>query len=240
MKISAENILGNSFAISVSDPRARCIREVFSHYGMAEPKIYDGFRNCDLKSLFSGDKKRRRRYANAYNCSLSHAGVVKTAKCLDLPYVAIFEDDAYPCRDIRAKLDECLSDIPDDAGLVVLGWSRLIGKRIVRAGSFSEFSGKVFGSHAYVIFRQAYGKYLEYYHAHPKVAADMMFNVRPSPFKVYVADECLFIQHNFKTSNWGCVGYVYSETTKVRSDPNPPKDFDKIESIIDIRKFTQP
>ena len=202
--------------------------------------IYDGFRNCDLKPLFRGDEKHRQIYANAYNCSLSHAGVIKTAKCLDLPYVAIFEDDAYPCRDICMKLDEYLSNIPNDAGLIILGWSRLVGKRIGHNGIYSEFSGKIYGSHAYVIFKPAYDKYLEYYHKHPTVASDMMFNIKPSPFKVYIANECLFIQYNFQASNWGCVGYVYSETANVRSDPNPPKGFDKIESIIDIRKFTPP
>ena len=240
MKFSVKDILDNSFAVSVNPYRARCIREVFSYYGLPKPMIYNGFRNCDLKQLFNGDEKHRQRYANAYNCSLSHTGVIKMAKCLDLPYVAIFEDDAYPCRDIYKKLEEYSSNIPDDAGLVVLGWSRLVGKRISNNDVYSEFSGKVYGSHAYIIFKSAYDKYLEYYHKHPKVASDMMFNIKPSPFKVYIANKCLFIQYNFQRSNWGCIGYAYSETAKVKSDPNPPLGFDRIESIVDVREFTPP
>ena len=35
---------------------------------------------------------------------LSHISIVKIAKSLDIPFVAIFEDDAYPSDDIEEKL----------------------------------------------------------------------------------------------------------------------------------------
>ena len=41
--------------------------------------------------------------------------MVKTAKCLGLPYALVFEDDAYPCSGIAEKLQARLDDIPDDA-----------------------------------------------------------------------------------------------------------------------------
>lgn len=58
--------------------------------------------------MFKNDK-----YANIYsgalNCSLGHLAIIKMAKCLDLPFVVIFEDDAYPCIDIKTKLIKYLS-----------------------------------------------------------------------------------------------------------------------------------
>jgi GR25 family glycosyltransferase involved in LPS biosynthesis len=34
------------------------------------------------------------------------------AKALDLPFVVIFEDDAYPCDNVYTKLEEVLKYIP--------------------------------------------------------------------------------------------------------------------------------
>lgn len=41
-------------------------------------------------------------------------------------------------------------------------------------------------------------------------------------------------------SNWGCIGYVYSENARIKSDPNPPPGFDRIESIVDVRGLAPP
>ena len=54
---------------------------------------------------------------------MSHISVVKLAKMRNLPYVFIFEDDAYPCDDILNKSSKYFNNIPDDAGLCLFGWS---------------------------------------------------------------------------------------------------------------------
>ena len=43
------------------------------------------------------------------------------AKFLDWPFVCIFEDDAYPCKDCRQWLEDSLKDLPDDIECLVLG-----------------------------------------------------------------------------------------------------------------------
>ena len=48
------------------------------------PKIFPAFHNTDL--------------SGPYNCILSHVALIRMAKALDLPFITIFEDDAYPCK----------------------------------------------------------------------------------------------------------------------------------------------
>ena len=76
------------------------------------PHRFYGFKNPDIKS-------------GPYKCMMSHAALIKLAKSLNLPFICIFEDDAYPCNNIYDKLKLFLSDIPNDARLLILGWSKL-------------------------------------------------------------------------------------------------------------------
>ena len=48
------------------------------------------------------------------------------AKELGMSYVIVFEDDAYPCIGIKDKLKKYLSIVPDDANMVILGWSKCV------------------------------------------------------------------------------------------------------------------
>ncbi len=74
-----------------------------------------------LPKLFNGIVDKHKKPAE--NCRDSHLAVVKMAKKLDLPFVAVFEDDAYPCIDICNKLERYLRAVPYDAHLVLLGYS---------------------------------------------------------------------------------------------------------------------
>ena len=63
------------------------------------------------------------------NCAISHLEIVKLAKFNYLPFVVIFEDDAYPLIKLNTELKKYLSVIPADAGIVLFGWSGFsIGK----------------------------------------------------------------------------------------------------------------
>jgi hypothetical protein len=43
------------------------------------------------------------------------------AKTLHMPYVCIFEDDAYPCINALNRM-QSINDIPKECKLLLLGW----------------------------------------------------------------------------------------------------------------------
>ena len=47
------------------------------------------------------------------------------AKAMNLPFISIFEDDAYPCDKVEEKLKDALEHIPNDADCVVLGYNKV-------------------------------------------------------------------------------------------------------------------
>jgi len=94
---------------------------------------------------------------------LSHISVVKLAKMRNLPYVFIFEDDAYPCNNIMQNLSSTLNNIPDDAQCIMLGWSRKPIKTIATNDKFDKVVGEIHGSHAYIIMANGYDNYLNIY-----------------------------------------------------------------------------
>lgn len=57
------------------------------------------------------------------NCTKSHLNIIEYAKKNNLPFVAVFEDDAYPRINAEKYLNEYLYRIPKQAGMVILGWS---------------------------------------------------------------------------------------------------------------------
>ena len=54
MRFSIKDVFENSFVVSISPDRIKCMGQVFDHYGLARPRVYDGFRNNGLKPLFQG------------------------------------------------------------------------------------------------------------------------------------------------------------------------------------------
>ena len=48
-------------------------------------------------------------------CTKSHISAIEYAKRRKMPYVLIFEDDAYPCIDCFKHLDAYAKSIPNDA-----------------------------------------------------------------------------------------------------------------------------
>ena len=57
-----------------------------------------------MKSVYSGMTKNPK--YGALGCGVSHAALVKYADLLNLDFIAIFEDDAYPCDNIMDRLSE--------------------------------------------------------------------------------------------------------------------------------------
>ena len=101
MDILVDNLFSNAFVLSIDNSRIELIKKIFWYHQLKFPKVFNGYTNNGLDFLFYGyQPDKQRLYANAYNCSLGHTAIIKMAKCLDLPYVLVLEDDAYPCKDI--------------------------------------------------------------------------------------------------------------------------------------------
>lgn len=149
-QLSIDDCLNNSFVISTSLDDTTQFYNSFL-WAKSKPKMFNG-----CQPTFIGSE--------SYTRALRHLEVVKMAKCLNLPYVTIFEDCARPMKNLKNLLGEWFSfaEIPCDADILVLGNLTYIYeyqgclydikpidncKRIGEVGR----SG-VAGSHAYMVF----------------------------------------------------------------------------------------
>ena len=74
--------------------------------------------------------------------------------------MCIFEDDAYPRDGIANLLDYYLSDIPSDCGIMLLGYYRLF--QFMKHDEKFFNHATIWGSHSYIVFKNAYDKYLSF------------------------------------------------------------------------------
>lgn len=240
MDIFIDQLLSNSFVLSIDNARIELLKKIFDYHKLRSPRVFNGYANSDLKPLFSGNiNDKQQLLANAYNCSLGHTAIIKMAKCLDLPYVLVFEDDAYPCKDICQQLEINLKNLPDDIECLILGWSWLARNEKKISNTLTQLHCDEHGSHAYVIFKKGYDKYLSLYSSNPKIPSDLILTKFTDYKHTYRTNKCLFIQYNIQKSNWGCIGYTYeSEYRQYRSDI-VPNGFIDIRKIIEQEKMPQ-
>ena len=213
--ISLEELFNNSFVISINEKQLAVFVDVFSTAfpGYVLPKPFRGIKNSGL--------------SGAYNCCLSHGAVVRTAKALDLPFVAIFEDDAYPCMEADGKLANLLHNIPCEANILMLGWIQSNPPmNDVRCNARCNphiklvNHGIVWGTHAWIIFKPFYDAFLNACEKDPGTVVDHMCRKYGS---VLISDECLFIQFNPFVSTMGDhIGYTTTSETHLKY---PPPEF---------------
>ena len=197
MSLDVNSLLRNAFFISCNERRQAILKAWFRRFKFtSEPVIFHAYSN---KSL-----------SGPYNCTLSHISVLKMAKAMKLPYVVIFEDDAYPCIDMPGRMAIACSNVPSDADILILGYSKVKGcaKPTDISDEIVKTSGKnVYGSHAYVVFDKAYDKMLDYYQRNDKIPADGMFSNKAC--NVYFIKYPLFIQYSSEKSMNGHSGYIF-------------------------------
>ena len=234
MKIDINDLLKNSFVISIDNSRIELMNKIFLRHLLKCPKVFNGFSNKSSQNLFAKyNVEKRIQKAGAYNCSLSHAAVIKMAKCLQLPFVCIFEDDAYPCNDIMQQFKIYLSNIPDDAQCIILGWSRKPNKTINYNAFFDKVIGDINGSHSYIIMASGYDNYLQTYVKDQYIPADCILPIMTQHKYTYCSKKCMFIQINLKKSMNNHLGYIYPNDNGIQNNSNiPPPTFDKISNIL--------
>lgn len=226
MNIDLKDILSNSFCLSIDKRRKSEFSEIFKNIfsGYPLPKIFDGYSNKDL-----GGK---------YCCELGHCSIVRMAKALSLPFVTIFEDDAYPMTNAADEIKKVITSVPDNASMLMLGYNKY--NKIERINdNISKLLSWCWGSHAYILFSGAYDAYLDEYDKNTKHVADDFYGILKN---VYIPNKNIFIQRNVAKSMNGYSGYIWDN----KSRSKPPEGFCMFEDIIgisldmdDIRKSTE-
>ena len=209
--IQLPDLLSNSYVISIDQSKYWLFSKIFKNAGLQPTPI------LRLGSTIKG-------FTGPQNCAHSHIQVVKTAKIKDLPYVCVFEDDAFPCIDCAKKFSRYLDCIPYDADFVLLGWSNYNrGKKQRFNAPFNKIEQKdISGSHSYILFKSGYDKYLEFFEENPTGRADN--TIFASVGKSYVLNYPLFIQYSESKSMNKHIGYIF-----YGDHQNPPAGFPTID-----------
>lgn len=150
MRITVEELLRHSYVLSNDARRLKVFYREFERHGLlVHPIPFEGRQVRRDSSEYAVN----RHYMAAH---FSHMQICELADRQGWPYVCVFEDDAYPCRNIIQELQSYLNRIPDDALICRLGYvpydGRLSGSGWT-AMSDPALSGiYTGGSHAYIIF----------------------------------------------------------------------------------------
>lgn len=224
MRISADELMRHSFVITIDDKRWEQFNRLFAAHGLILPQKFQG--TCDPRN-----KPQR-------NCYLSHRNAILKAKELNWPYVCVFEDDAYPIMGIKEYLDNSLANVPDLCSVLILGHSGCINERAYNA----QFVNNVtcFGSHAYIVFRNAYDKYLRFLDNYKFADSWQFTNERILPKKHFFGTKKnIFIQFCEKKSMNGHCGYIWRINKKDATDQQIfSYGYKPIEQIIPHGKTT--
>ena len=207
----------NTRCISMSPWRQSFMRRIFLERGLQMPPV---------TYPIIPEKPTRPKEPKAYSSlALTFMRLVLDAEKEGLPYLIIYEDDAYPCKAPQATLDKLLADhpLPSDCGLLCLGDrngnSRYRGRHtLLLEDCQAPYTPLVpnraenKGSHAFVVFRPAYI---------PFVQAIASFGVTDMSFS-RIRNHCdlqaygiffdpIFSQHRFNGGNDPEPAHLYPE-----------------------------
>lgn len=112
--LDISDVIKHSFIISINEERLNLTYKIFDKTIGYRPELMKGC--TKFKS-------------NIKNCQTSHYNCVLEAKKRNYPFVMIFEDDVYPCENIKEKFQEYLDCMPKEAKLIMFGWLRDYNKQ---------------------------------------------------------------------------------------------------------------
>lgn len=211
--MTVEELFAHSLVMSVDRRRLETMRLAFEREGLPMPRVIEGFqfRHIEDNKWWHAPGGRY----TAVNCYASHIMFVKMAQFLGWPFVAIFEDDAWPRTGCREDLAKELAAAPD-GGAFLLGWDR-------------RRNGDVFcGTHSYVVFSDTYETFIAAHREELKdYAADMSFRYyAPLRRRLAFASKVLFCQINRRNDTW-----MYTRADQGwRGDPDP--GFPRAEDVL--------
>ena len=195
-------MLKHSFVITIDDRKFEWFKKVFKFHGISPmPKRFHG------TTLWYNSGK--------YNCYLSHREAILTAKKRKWPYVLIFEDDAYPINGVFEEMQKCLDELPDECQVLSFGNIFLWDVQ----GECGNFwcSYKSYGSQSYVVFSDAYDKFIEMLdlgHEGDSAFYSRVDGILPKD-SFFIPKRNLFIQYSESDGVNNNSGYVLLDQSKV-------------------------
>lgn len=135
-----------------------------------------------------------------------------------MPFVVVFEDDVVPHKYIQKLLQWYLTNIPDNVGLIKLGWSKIPIKSPRPKIVSEKFNiSKTRGGHAYIVFREYYEKLIN-----TLEQEDILIDMKSFAYKM-TTNHNLFVQYNGDdTSKISITGSCQTSEVLMRHgiDPN--------------------
>jgi len=169
----------NFYCLSIRQDRYSVLCKNFEKFGLPIPKMFEGFR-CDEKAEKC--------------CLFGHMSLIMMARALDFPHIFIFEDDAYPRKDVVERMSHYIDNRPANCGVLVLGRNGEAGP-ISRHGDYHIVVHRPFGAHAYLVYKSAYDEILSSMEK-AKIADIALKGENFTNVKPYWTNEYLFIQKN--------------------------------------------
>ncbi len=215
MHLTTDEILKNSLVVTIDDERLQAFNQRFLDQGLPVPKKFIGY-EIEEKFLLQhfqilrhlknqGHLKILKQELKMikYLCNnASQWSVVQLAKNTDMPFVTIFEDDAMPVQNLRERMDELCSDLPDEIDVLRLGYcpqfKRTPPRKPIIDSAIPHSDNLIVknlsGAQAYIIFRRFYDRFIAENKNQPRTDYN---KINPALGKnVFALKEPLFSQVN--------------------------------------------
>ena len=215
MKIELEDLIKNSFVISINDKRLQF--------------FYENWKKANLPSLpkhVNGIQLSHNNYVNKnmhvnllckthVSVLSTHLMIVSMAQAMNLPYVCIFEDDAIGCINIKDKFQTVLNNIPDDTDILILGNIKLRGIKEVLKNLVVPLvvPKQTFGLQSYIIMQKNYDFFIK------NIVADYCTGLTKYGQNVYLVKDILFCQYSLLPEsnqkwNQNAIGFIHYSIKK--------------------------
>jgi hypothetical protein len=215
--ITLKDLFCHSFVLTLSEHRLQVFRQRFARYFGECSNLIRPFQGYKMSGLIART-----------NIMIGHTAIVRMAKAMDWPFVCIFEDDAFPCRDAEARMSKLMEDtstLPPDTRILWTGWCQIKGRLEPVEGSqdLCRLQGRCAGAQAWIIFKDGYDIFLN---EHDCAGVHIDLNCSTCP-GLYLVRDSLFCQADMERSGHGHLGYSGGG---IWSSESPPAGFDRDEA----------
>lgn len=188
MNLDMNTLFDNSYCLTINHDRYLRLCNVFTYHNLKTPREYIGY-TC---SNISKTRVKSCYFQNLQNACFGHISIINMCRYTGKKMCCIFEDDAYPVKDIVNKLSYYLKDIPDDCNVLKFGDCMLYPKnnKYTLINCFP-----CFGAHAYLIFN--IDLFLNTFNSVANSNIDWLWTNIPNS---YTIKDNIFFQYEYNTS----------------------------------------
>lgn len=203
----------NAFVITCNEKRYEMFVKIFNYYNIPLPIKFWG---CQAKFNYKVSSIRRLKVERGHcGCLFSHYSLYKIAQALDLPYLIVFEDDAFPRKNILEYFDKSIKNLPENWNFLKLEDTHFDEYVVKKFYNDYWFSGvnlrRGSGTGAYIIKKELYQIIIDIIEhdllinssenyidciIRVNIELDNEFN-KNNGYGHYVSTNPMFLQHNF-------------------------------------------